>query len=35
MRMPINLRKWMIERFVLQKERENEAMEKARKKPRK
>lgn len=32
MDMPINERKWMIERFVKQKQRENEAMEAARKK---
>jgi hypothetical protein len=30
--MPINERKWMIERFIQQKNRENEAMEAARKK---
>lgn len=29
MRLPINLRKWMIERWIQQKERENEAMERA------
>lgn len=32
MSLPINLRKWMIERFVEQKEKENEAMESARRK---
>jgi len=30
LRMPINERKWMIERFIMQKTRENEAMEAAR-----
>lgn len=30
--MPVNERKWMIERFIQQKERENEAMEAARRK---
>jgi len=30
--MPINERKWMIERFIKQKQRENEAMEAARRK---
>jgi hypothetical protein len=29
---PINERKWMIARFIQQKEKENEAMEKAKKK---
>lgn len=32
MRLPINMRKWMIERFVEQKEKENEAMEATRRK---
>jgi hypothetical protein len=32
MSLPINLRKWMIERFIEQKEKENEAMESARRK---
>lgn len=32
MSLPINLRKWMIERFVDQKEKENEAMEASRRK---
>jgi len=32
MSMPINLRRWMIERFIMQKEKENEAMEAARRK---
>jgi hypothetical protein len=30
--LPINERKWMIDRFIKQKEKENEAMEAARKK---
>ena len=30
--LPINERKWLIERFIQQKEKENEAMESARKK---
>lgn len=30
--LPINERKWMIERFIKQKDKENEAMESARKK---
>jgi hypothetical protein len=30
LRMPINSRKWQIYRFVEQKEKENEAMENAR-----
>ena len=30
--LPINERKWMIDRFIRQKEKENEAMEAARKK---
>jgi len=32
MRLPINMRKWMIERFIQQKESENAAMESSRKK---
>lgn len=32
MSLPINLRKWMIERFIEQKEKENQAMEAARRK---
>jgi hypothetical protein len=32
MTLPINLRKWMIERYIQQKEKENEAMEAARRK---
>jgi len=32
MTMPINERKWMIQRFIQQKERENQAMEAARRK---
>lgn len=32
MSLPINLRKWMIERFIDQKEKENQAMEAARRK---
>ncbi len=32
MSLPINERKWLIERFVKQKEKENEAMESARRK---
>jgi len=32
LRLPINERKWIIERFILQKSKENEAMEAARKK---
>jgi hypothetical protein len=32
MSLPINERKWLIDRFVKQKEKENEAMEAARKK---
>lgn len=31
-RMPINERKWMIERFIKQKNRENEAVESAKRK---
>lgn len=32
MSLPINERKWLIERFIKQKEKENEAIEAARKK---
>lgn len=32
LRMPINQRKWLIDRFILQKNKEHEAMESARKK---
>jgi len=32
MSLPINERKWLIDRFVKQKEKENEAMESARRK---
>lgn len=32
MSLPINLRKWMIERFIEQKEAENKAMEASRRK---
>lgn len=32
MTLPINERKWLIERFIAQKERENEAMESAKRK---
>jgi hypothetical protein len=32
MSLPINLRKWMIDRFIDQKQQENEAMESARRK---
>lgn len=32
MSLPINFRRWMIERYIQQKEKENEAMEAARKK---
>jgi hypothetical protein len=32
MTLPINERKWLIDRFIQQKEKENEAMESARKK---
>ncbi len=32
MTLPINERKWLIERFIQQKEKENEALEAARKK---
>jgi hypothetical protein len=32
MRLPLNLRRWMIDRFIEQKEGENKAMESARKK---
>ncbi len=34
LKMPINERKWMIERFIKQKNSENEAMESARRKSR-
>lgn len=32
MTLPINERKWLIERFIQQKEKENEALESARRK---
>ncbi len=32
MSMPINTRKWLIDRFIQQKEQENEAMEAQRRK---
>ena len=32
LRLPINERKWMIERFIQQKQKENEAMEAERRK---
>jgi hypothetical protein len=32
MSLPIELRRWMIERFIEQKEKENQAMESARRK---
>jgi hypothetical protein len=32
MTLPINERKWLIDRFIQQKEKENEAMEAARRK---
>jgi hypothetical protein len=32
MRLPINMRKWMIERFIEQKDKENEAMEASKRK---
>ena len=32
MQLPINERKWMIERFIKQKERENQAIEAAKRK---
>ena len=32
LQIPVNERKWLIERFIKQKNRENEAMEAARKK---
>ena len=32
MNLPINLRRWMVQRFIDQKQKEEEAMEKARKK---
>jgi hypothetical protein len=31
MRLPLNMRRWMIDRFIEQKESENAAMEAARK----
>lgn len=34
MSLPINLRKWLISRFIKQKEDENEAIEKERRKAR-
>ena len=35
MSLPINERKWLIERFVKQKEKENEAVEAAKRKAKK
>jgi hypothetical protein len=35
MSLPINLRKWMIERFIQQKESENKAMDAQQRKARK
>ena len=35
MKLPINLRKWMFERFLKQKEEENHAMESANRKGKK
>lgn len=35
MTLPINERKWLIERFIQQKEKENEAVESARRKAKK
>jgi hypothetical protein len=32
MKLPINERKWMIERFIKQKNQENEALERAKRK---
>lgn len=32
MELPINLRKWMVERFISQKEKEQEAIDKERRK---
>jgi hypothetical protein len=32
MSLPINLRKWMVERYISQKEKEHEAMEAERRK---
>jgi hypothetical protein len=32
MQMPINERKWLVERFIQQKERENEPLEAAKRK---
>lgn len=34
MSLPINLRKWMIERFIQQKEQENKSMESQQRKAR-
>lgn len=34
MRLPIVLRKWMIDRFIEQKEKENEAIEASKKRSR-
>ena len=34
MQLPINERKWIIQRFIQQKDKENEAMEAARRKSR-
>lgn len=34
MSMPVHERKWLIQRFIEQKQKENEAIEKARKKGR-
>jgi len=31
-RIPINLRRWLIERFIIQKEKEEQAIESSRKK---
>jgi hypothetical protein len=35
MSLPINIRKWMIERFIQQKESENKAMDAQQRKARK
>jgi hypothetical protein len=35
LQIPVNERKWIIERFIKQKNRENEAMEAARRKAKK
>lgn len=35
MTLPINLRKWLIQKYIQQKEKENEQMEAERKKVRK